>query len=635
MVRLPTTQTVRRPVSEGYHALLTYGSDAGDDLYLQLTSAGGNPVSRQTVPVSSQGPNLAANPEDYRPESGRIFSRSGFSSGEGLDRAHKPGLTAWDADRFWASQNIKIGPSEPGVPEEVTLGWDIGTTTVRSGASSNPYAQRVANGTRIFWAHGVNVKWSDNLLAASPSITTEDPGSLAAGASSNTVLGLALDGRTLYAAVNTEGVLKRTSWAGAWSTWSDLLADQLWSVKGRILGTIDNVLYDVQADDDSIELKTIAADDTWTDIVDAGHLVLAAATDGLVYAFSQEAGALILRGETPMRPGEVPVSLGYADGIVFIGVADTNVAGGKVGRLYAASLQGVRLRGSRLLREWGDEDSTADHSPGRITVSRDEAFIPVLDDDGAIGIWSYLLETAGIYRRVYSSDSTQPSIAFNLDDKAVLFVEGADAYRELTDYISSGWLILPYADWYSSAIKRITGLRIDSEAIAAAGAQIDLYYSTNPESILDPNHSGWTLAKTLDSDETEEEDEIPLLEVSGRGITLKFVLTRSTDKASSPVLRSVSSRAFEDLSEVMIQLAVNVSDIIERPGKSPLRVPGRGSVVYEALREREGQPVTLLVLRDNETIKGRVEEVSKASPVVTQRGSSMMAATVSVKGIKA
>jgi hypothetical protein len=632
---IPTTQNVKRPRSEGYSALLTYGSDPGDDIYLQLAPAAGGAIERATAPPAEGGPNLRQNPEDFRPESGRKFSRADFSGGEGLARAHRVDGGPLDGTRFWASENVRVIVPKPGEKPRFLLAWDQ-EGVPNADAAATPYPVKLANGTRVFWADGVEVKWSNDLMAVSPSITAENPGTLA-GSSSRTVTGLGLDGRTLYAAMDgIEGIHQRlwNGGSGTWSDWSDLAADSLWVVKRRVIAADGNDLYDAAAGAGSVLLKSLANDDTWLDVIDAGHLILAAASDGKIYAFSDEAGSLILRGETPLRPGEKPTALGFADGLVFVGVADENQAGGAVGRLYVHQMAGVRLRGGRLIREWGDEASTDDHSPYGFIATRDEIMCTVIDGDGNTAVWSYLLATAGTYKRLTSTLTSRADLVM-VDNSLIVFPLGAAPRREENDeYAATGYIIFPFADWYNAAQKAVVGVRIESPDLVAAGEQIDFYYSTDPAALDDDSHASWTLAKSLTfTGDLSEPDEIPLLEVSGRGVALMVKLTRATARTSSPEVYSVSVRAFEDLEDVLISVPVNVSDLLERPGKHAVRVKGRGEALYAALRGREGGPAQLEILRTGEKVKGRVESVSVPMPVLAYRGSSMLSCKVVVRGV--
>jgi hypothetical protein len=629
---LPNTSNVARPQAEGYHALLTYGNDYIDNLYLQLYPTPDNPIQRATMPAQ-QSPTFEINPEDYRPESGRIFSRSRFSGGEGLDRAHVPGMTELDTSRFWDSRHIEINIPRPGRVEELKLAK--ATEEISGTTAATPYAARVPDGTRLFWADGAEVHTTANILAATPSITAQNPGTLS-GEGSQTITGVAVLGAVCYAALNGAGSIHKRSSAGTWTTWSDLQANKIWAAKGRIMASDANILYEAAAGADSDQLKSVGVDETWTMVIDAGHVLLCAATNGTVYAYAEETGTLILRGESPMRPGEVVYDMVYADGLVFVGIGDENVAGGKIGRLYIFQLSGARLVGGSLVREWGTESSTVDHTPTGMAVSRDEVLIPVLDDDGKAAVFCYFLPNAGFYRRIYFNEAPKPRQVFEFDDRVVIFRDGDTVLRQSgTVYETEGYWISPYADWYSTAQKAIVGLRIESVEIPAVGAEIGIYYATDPDAILDSTSSLWKLAKTLKlSRDRILEDEVPLSEVIGRGVAVMLKLTASTAGTATPKVRAVSARAFDDLEDVAIQVPVNISDILERPGKGPIRVPGRGLEVYAALRGREGQPAQLEMLRSRERIRGRVEKVTMSTPVHAPRGPAMLVANLQVRGVK-
>ncbi|MFH2071692.1 MAG: hypothetical protein ABIJ75_02450 [Actinomycetota bacterium] len=627
---IPTTLNVARPAAEGYGALLTYGADAGDDIYLQIATTQSG-VQRDTSPQQNNRPNLASSPEDFRAEGGLIFSRGEFSGGEGLDRGHRAGGSELDPTRFWDSKHIRVAPSKPGVPETLRLGWEPGTVTGSTAAT--PHAVKVADGVRVFWADGTDVVWSNDILSDDVGdFTVEAPGA------ATTISGLALDGKTLYAAMNGtagKGLYQRT-WAGVWSKWSNLDANDVWVVKRRVLASDGAALYEAAAADGSTLLKTLDSNITWTQIIDAGHLILAAATDGKIYAFSDEAGTLILRGETELHPGEVPYTLAYAGPLLLIGVGDDAIAGGKIGRLYGAEISGVRIINIQLMREWGGETSTVNHTPQKMSVTRDEVLVPAIDTAGTQAVWAYILSTAGLYRRVATTGTGLIRHAIDFDGRVVCWRDAATILREsLTAYSSTvGYLITPYVDWYSAATKSIVGLRIESADIPAAGAQIDVYYSTNRDAILNPAHASWVLAKSLTyTGDKSVATEIPLIEVTGRGVAVMLKLTRSTAGTASPSVTSVSARAYEDSEGVVLTVPVNVSDVIERPGKTPIRVPGRGLATYTALRAREGSSGQLEILRTGEKVKGQVVRLSQSIPAVTPRGSSILVSELTVEGV--
>lgn len=636
-MQLPSRHNVLRPVAEGYEALLTYGTDLNENLYLQIFPTRDAQVLRDTAQQASVTPDIKQNPEDYRPGQGRIFSRSRFSGGDGLARAHRPNPPESDASRYWDGENIRITAPRPGQKEQVTLAREVGAVT---GVTATGPLLRIADSPRVFWYNGQDVKRSDNIHAASPTVTSEDP---EAGGTPSTVAGLAADGRTVYAALGAEGIHKRT-WAGVWSHWSDLAATDIWVAKGRVIAAVDNVLYEAAAGADSVVLKTLEVEADWNDVIDAGHLILAAASDGRVYAFSQEAGSLILRGESGLRPGEEPMVLGYADQLVFVGIGDDTTAGGRIGRLYVGELAGTRLANMQLIREWGSETTSTNHAPQAMAATRDEMLVVNLDDDADLACWSWLLPTAAFYRRMYLDASNVPTGVVAIDDRVVVSRSGATLVRELATYADSGWIIFPWADFYSAADKSWVGLRIENKPFTQAGAALNLSFSTTFADIDNNASTTWTVAKvqgtdanTITATRSSYADEIPLEEITGRGLAMKVDFTASTDGTVAPVLYSVSSRMLEGVGEggggdVTFTIPVNVSDLQERPGKTPIYIRGRGKETYAALRAREGLPAELEMFRLGEKIRGQVNRVTMPQPFITPRGSSILISYITVQG---
>ncbi len=628
---LPTKTNVRNPVAEGYGALLTYGTDDDETLYLQLAPSSQSPVRRRTARPESGLPSLAENPEDFRGESGRTFSRGSFSGGEGLDFAHRPDGKPLDASRFWRSKGLAIRPTEPGSPEKVVLAKATEAIPNTSSAETTPYMVRSSDQSRIFWIDGNNVEYHDDLLATTPSPTAQDPGTLS-GDGQAAVLDLAMLGRTVYASLSGGKTHQRTS-AGTWTAWSDRETARVWGVKGRVIGAKANVLYELASGADSTTLKSLTdASDTWTSVIDAGSVILAAASDGKVYAFALEANTLTLKSEVPWGVGEVIYEMAEANGLVFLSVGEVNTSSGKTGRFYGAQMVGQTLRNARLIREFGV--SSLDTTPRAFHVQREAVIFAVQTATGR-EIWRYHLATGGVSRE-YEIVVTA-GLAFgivSLDGRLIVSLAGDGLYREKTTYQATGWMILPAVDFHSAALKSWVGLRVESKTIAAyTDARIVLSYSTDLDALDDEDHSSWTAGITLvDDDVPVLTTEKGLQEVTGRYLLLKLALTAEDDQSNTPEVIAVSSRGFIQQDDVILDVPVNVSDIVERPGKSPIFIAGRGEAVYAALRQKEGVPVDIEILRGGEKVRGRIGSLTKAQPAITRYGASMLVVDLVIQG---
>ena len=578
---LPTKANVSRPQAWGYGALLEWGDDPDDSLYLRLAVGPDRNLNIQTSPLR-ETLDVSQNPEDFAAGYGKVFSRSAFSGGEGLDRAHRRDQTDLDYSRFWDSRNIDVSPSRPGEPERLRLLH--GTASISTGAGTGRMV-----GTRagvLYWVggtSGVDVLRCADPSAASPSITTEDPH---ATEGDQTVLDLTVLGDKTYAAITTNKIHVRSS-AGTWTHFSDLAGVRIWSYKGRLLVSTGAALYEVDEDDNETLLETLPSGQSWTDVADAGSVLLATSTDGFIYAWSEENLTLTLVGRTEME-GEEPVAVGSSQGIVFIGTREATIAGGYIGRLWRAIVVGTRLRETQLLHTWGDASETRDRSLHHFLFTREAMWTASIEDGSETHTWRYHLATGGLVRDIIFSASASPISLASVDKRLFVALSGSGIHRELTTYASSGWLISPMADFFSSDRKNWVGARLETDALAT-GETATLHYSTDPAALTDSADASWVEAVAVtpssESSTGRVTSEEGLAEAQGRYIIGQVALTAASPYSSTPEVYAFSFRGL--LPEVVVDLPVNVSDWIERPGRASLRVPGHGDDVWAALKARE------------------------------------------------
>ena len=612
---LPTYDLVDRPEALGYGALLDWGPTDANKLYLRLAIGSNREMQIQTREPEDVAPIGRDNPEDYSGADGRVFSRNRFAGGEGLDIAHRRDGEERDYTRYWDSKGIHIDPSRPGIPEVLELAHE--TTEVLSAAGTNQYMVKI--GTTIYIADGSNVKQSSNL-----------GGSWNTSARGAAVTGLAVLGSDLYVGIGTE--IQR--YFGGFSTWSNVDNDRIWAAKGRIIAADGNLLYEADAGDDSVLIHTLPTGATWTDVIDGGSAILASATTGTIYAFVEEEGNLVLKGETDMVR-EVPYSLGYLQGIVLIGTGQATSAGGKIGRLWRAQLVGVRLQAGQVIRTWGDGDETRDRAPYAIHTTRDEGFVGIIESGTETDVWKYLAETDGITRDLILSGSGIVKGITSVDERIFASVSGDGLKREEATYETSGYLITPRADFYSAQVKNWVGARLDAEACVTQEA-ITVYYSNDPAALTNPNHASWTSAIAVSgAGTTQQDDEQPLTGADGRYLLAKIVLASSTDQTTTPTVYSFSFRTLTASEDEIIQIPVNVSDQIEIPNRHRLLVRGQGNAVWQALRAVQGQDVRLKVLRPTPLeVRGILQSVTTPISWISDRGSTTLYCLLTVKGIR-
>lgn len=622
-MRLPTKATVTRPLAHGYDALLEHGATDADSLYLRLATAPSRELRLVTVDPDSVGraPDLASSPEDMRPETGTSYSRSDFTGGEGLDRAHDRASTERDWSRFWDSRNVDISPAKGGAASEIKLLHE--TASLRSADADNLRGSLVRLGSSLFGILSAQnrVDRSDNPTATTPSWTVENPGG------TGDVADIAALGNQLYAAQDT---IRQRATNGTWSSWSALDSDRLWSVKGRIVAAVGTALYEARASSGSLLLHTLAPGETWNDVADAGPAVLAAASDGYLYSFAEEDGELVLRRQTLIE-GEQPTALGVAHGLIFVGTGQPTTAGGKIGRLIRAAFVGLQLRDAQVVRTWGDGSTSLDLSPKRIISDRESVWTAV-PDSTETHLWRYHLETAGLVRDLIVGAAGQAQGLCVIDDRMFISLKGSALYREATTYAATGYVIGPLADFFNAAPKTWVGARLTTGSVPT-GTEVTLDYATIPGAIETPA-SNWTTIITATPSAPGDSVEEPITGVQSRYLAGKVTLEANTAKTSTPTVLAFAFRALPIPTEEDFSIPVNVSDRIEAPHRKPVTVKNLGKEVYEALVDLKGRNITLTLLRSGEKLVGQLRSIGTPIYGQPERGSVTVYSLVTIRGTR-
>lgn len=621
---LPTKANTARPLAAGYGALIEYGSQNADSLYLPLAVSPDRPMMFQTVPPDQADQlNVTENPEDMRPESGKTFSRDDFTGGEGLDFAHQKDA---DPTRFWDSLDLDVSPGRAGTPKIVKLSHTVSllrTTTPPGNGDAGPLTvledinqtllAKASNGARVDRAYQPS--------QTTPTFVAEDPH---AGEGDQNVVDLAHLGDVGYAAITTNGIHTRTS--GTWAHWSDLTPSRIWGVKKRIIASTGASLYEAAAGAGSTLLKTLDAGVTWVDVCDAGAAILAAATDGSITMFVDQDGTLTEAG-TQSLPGERITGIASQFGLVFITTVELPTGGFGPGRFYRGALSGLRIVELQAIREWSDL------TPYAPTASRDAVYLSTQRSSTG-EIWRYELTTGGISRAFqFSCTETIERIAV-VAGTVFCAADDEGLFREDTTYADTGYIISPLADFYNAAPKSWMGARLAVGSIPT-DCSVELYYTTNPAAIEDPDHADWTLIITADDDANPPSDtETPIINIQSRWVALKAVLNGEGAGASTPELRAFSIRGVHQPSEEDYQIPVNISDRLEIPGRRPLVIEGIGDTRYEALKALQGVSATVTLLRPAESVKGQIRFISAPITDVSRKGSPTVYANMLVRGQK-
>lgn len=603
---LPTSLDSASARAQGYHVRI-------NDLWLRLVMGLDESLIRREKPQARRL-DTATNPEDFVPESGLFFSINDFTGGEGLDYTHRPGA---DSTRYWDSRGVDVSPTTPGQPRAIRL---LEALETMSGVT---LAGRMdSTSDTLFVAHGDDVAVITT-PTGTPSVSLEDPQS-GAGAG-QTVLDVAVLTDQPYAAIEGVGIRQRTG-TNTWAAWSTLDADRVWAIKGRILASVDNALYEAGSVSNDLLLT---ADATINDVVEAGKFILVAAGHFIhALTFDESSLAITPAARTRMFANEEVVSMAFSPtGLLFIGTGEFNGTG-TIGRWYRATVTDAGgVTGLTLIRQWGDCDCADDRSPMAILVTRESAYTGVNESTLGPHLWRYDITTGGRNRAQEIGGSAPITSLAVIGDR--LFVSHSNTlYRESSSYVTTGWVITPLYDHHTARSKQWAQITVD--VVDVTGAITRVYYSTKRAAINDPNHSSWTLAAAIEGGETSTHNiDAPL----SRFLTLKIELEGTT--AITPEVLSVSSKAHPSGGDLVLSLPVNVGDVVNVRGHRALKLPGLGRQIYNELYELVDESISVELLDPPLRMRGSIEEVTTPVLRVGSPGSPTMVSRVVIRGSRA
>lgn len=596
-----TTTNTPRPQAVGFGAAL------GTTL-LRLAASPQRPHTLESGDLQAQQVNTSQTPEEFDSAFGNLFARSDFTGGEGLRYAHRREAEARDVRRFYASTGVNVFPDDAD---------DDGVTLLHATAeiedTTDTNLHLAWDGTALYMGEGDMLRRSTDLS----SFSDEDPH---AGQSAVDIEDVTAFGEDVYAALGASGIHQRDGSAGTWSHWSDLSgAGRVWALKTFIVASTGNALYEAASGAGSTLLLTIGPGNAFQSATDAGAAILVTADDGWVYAIGDDgSGGLELKGQTFVGDQEHPYGIAARDGLVGYATGQDNHNGGKIARAYVADLNvtSFTLENARRLRTWGDQDSTVDLTPQRVLMTRDSFWFGVNDGTTAQS-WRYHLGHAGIARDVEASVSGQVVDMLMIENRLLLAVSGEGLYREGTTFVSEGWLMGPLGDLFTAESKPWVGALVDVKSVD--NGRVELWRATDPAALDDDTDTAWSRSKNVKSG--RDESETSMTTVEGRYIAGMVKLFPNSAATSAPTVRTFAFRSYPPTPDQVLDLWVNVSDVVGRPGKRPIRIKNQGRQVYDELKGKEGQYDSLTLYATGETFRGTVEKVRMAFPDEQQRWS--------------
>ena len=616
MPRLTTQAEESNPKRKGY--------DFRIDNQLYRSAVGpGREMVIQSSDVSDAGINVKQNPEDFTSNIGRIYSRNDFSGGSNLDTAHRANGKPSDIIRFWDSQGVDVFNTDLGQGYNVQLLH----TTEKEQALSSAVSHMAVVGTTIYVSDDETLYKStdggDNFSTVTEGLTA-----------GYQIKGLAAHGDLLYITANNGSAGEiETLTSGGTSTqkMSAAVYDKIFSVKGQFLVTIGNAIHSYDgATTVGSAIITLPSGQTFTDVADAGAVVLATATDGRIYSIKDISGTFTARGQTEIS-GEQPTCIVESQGIIFYGTKEVQTGSKVIGRLYRAALTVADdlyvLSNNQLIKQW-DVDSI-DNSPNALFTTRDSVYTGIKESGSTSFLWRYYLPTAGIARYYKAGAGGTVNNISIVDEKFLFTVTSDGVYQQTDTFEQEGFIIAAPADFFTAENKQFVEASVEVEELAS-GETVELHLSNKYESINDSNDSTWELEVNAESGVGEESVQLQRV---ARYVVAKVVL-KSANQTTSPKFKAFRVRALARPELVVVQIPVNISDRVERPFRKPIRVKNLGETIYQSLKDKEGNAVTLEIYDPTEIVRGVVEKISYPIQSNPNVGSVTQYAILTVRGTR-
>lgn len=637
MAVLPSPSNTSQPEAQGFEANL-------DDLFLRFAVGPGRQMNINTAPLQAQAIQTSETPEDFQQEFGQIYSRTDFSGGEGLDKAHRRNGTEIDFSRYWDSKGVDVFHGDEDTGYNAHLLYDVEQKTLTL-TDTNNYIAQTTNGYLYITDDNDVYQSTDNgdtwSVMSPTGITYKIHGITSFGDDLFLVSGDGGTNKELFFYDQSADTWTNQSLGASFTGYFT----GIWFSKGTLFvsGKSDTAEYLWESSpftqNFSGDFQTTNAltqtepTHEFTDVIDAGAVVLAGNTDGNIYSLKLDGGSWSLKGQTKLSFEEIH-SLAATEGLVFIG---TKGSQSQTGRFYSAEVTVADnlyvLANRQLIKQW---DNGIDLTPHSMFVTRDSVYMGIHESATTTYLWRYFLPTAGIARDIgvtHASNTTSLvkgiTQAGTTVPKFVFVSSGQGVYKELDTYVSTGYIVTALADFYTSEKKQWVGAKLNTNGVSAG--TVELATSTIPTDIDNIDSPTWQTQITIASGVGGDEEVLEL--VDGRWITAKLTIT-TNDTSQSPELLSFAIRGFQLVNDLVVDMPINISDQIERPFRKALRINGQGELIYQALRNKEGKNVQLEIFRPDTLLRGIIENVSSPIEEISSRGSVTQYCIVRFRGSK-
>lgn len=630
------TIAVTRPRAQGYGALI------GDDWFRMAPSQAARATVYTQDSLAKRQDNEGSAGDNVL-EVGYGFSRANLTGGEGLDwwpRIVGEKGRETDAIRFWDSSNLDISRPDSGNPYHLELvkEWETFWTP------TDPPVDMGASRDAFYIAESTDVHrfddWGDNTPDDSDTLGAADVVMIDVGLD-DVVIALDADGDLYIKPADSDSYLLMYE---ATVTGDPIIS--AWWRKGRVIAGRKDTAN--AADGELIEIApgiggttgtptttpVVSVIDTYTgtlnDVIDAGHALVGAFSDGSLRSYvpqSDSAGdtpVLTVRAGTRVPTGETPYALGWNLGVlVFMTHATTPSSSDAIVRIYSATVLDERfdytVGDMQLLRAWSGSVESAPSYTKNIVSSRDEIYFIVGEDTAEYSVWRLDLVTLGLFRQHDADRAAGVGLVF-FDDR-LAFCDGDDVILESdTVYAADGYVISPNITFGLNTPINWTNFVLEALNLQTAGTKVELYRSTNPDAILDPNHSSWIIIETY-TDPAQSGVEKAAINITANQMAMMVKVYRSTNTLVSPNVKRHAVRGLPKHRDWICDVPINISDIVTAPNRMPLRVPGHGDLVHQSVISIQGKSTTLQVLDPPITFRGVVDAILEPVDYITDRGS--------------
>ena len=572
-----------------------------------------------TAPVSPPKVDTSERAEDIRDETGQRYSRTELQGGAGLDFLHSPSERPNTSTRFWDSKGIEVFDTERGKPYGATLQHLI-TLDQASGQSFQRIGQ--IDGT-VYYIHGIT-------LYEYPSTSRHVFTGLV-------VKEMVVLGNTLYVLDDTNGVSRIVP--GTWTpvVTSATVYDTIWAIKGRIVASLDNLLYEVVDGGADTLIDTLASSELVHDMVDLGAAAVALCSDQTMRAYTLGSSQSLEPSGITRIPGETPLLGAVTEGVLGYATRASTEAGGTVVRFYTAELDASAdntLTNRQLIYQRGNRFTTVDLTPTSIFPTRDSIYLAVPEEDtDEVSLWRHYLPTGGYARDLTFDFQSALDVGsmVEVDDRFYVCVPTSGIWLEQDLHVASGYVVGPLADHFTAEPKQWIAGRLSGDTVPAGGS-IELYDSTDPSILSEPYSASWRLVAKLfaGTDQTEVDT------LSGRNSRFhvgKLIMRSDAGGAVTPEFRSYSFRSLPNASrEMLLRLPINISDQFESPHRRVQVRKGRGLELESALRAFEGEHTIVELFRRDLQVRGLVETIEVPVETIAPRGSVTRIMWVTIRG---